>query len=84
MQSPAAADRVVVFHPVEIRNSPVEISNIARDSVEQLHRRYIELMAGHQEEANNKMEIEGFGIVVEADEIVFRCKADKEKRGSQG
>ena len=60
----------------------VEISNLARDSVEQMHRWYVELIAEHQEKANNEMEIGGYGIEVEADEIAFRCKAEKIKMES--
>ena len=40
--------------------------------MEQMHRRYVELIAEHQEKANNEMEIGGYGIEVEADEIAFR------------
>ena len=58
-----------------------ELLNISRDSAEELFRRFVTLVGEHQEKANEELEVGGYGLQCEADEIAFRCKAERDVSG---
>ena len=56
-------------------------TDVAWDSAQKLYVDFVDVVAAHQEDANNKLQVGGPGLEVEADEVAFRCKAETDLDG---
>ena len=58
-----------------------DLADVARETVQVLYRRFVLLVAEHQQTANDTQKVGGCGVQYEADEVAFRCKAERDGTG---